>query len=192
MGVAVTQGALKMGARVTLVHGPLAVPLPKHRHLQCLAVRNAADMYRAVLREAPKADLLVMAAAVADFTPVAQAQHKIKKGKRKELILRLKPTKDILAAVGQMKKRPLIVGFAAETEKVIKEARRKLFAKNCTVICANDVTERGSGFEANTNRVTLVYRDGRVEKWRRMSKRRVAERLLRRVVGMLHAGGDEP
>lgn len=185
MGVAVARAALKLGARVVLVHGPLRVRVPTHPRLRCKAVRSAEEMYQMVMREAPRADVLVMAAAVADFTPAAKAAQKIKKGRKTNFVLRLKRTKDILAAVGRLKRRPFTIGFAAETQDMLAEAHRKLREKNCDLICANDVSERGSGFESQTNRVTVIDREGRVEKWPKMSKPRVAAKLLRHAVSVL-------
>lgn len=178
MGVALAEAACEMGAKTVLVHGPLAVKRPRHKRLVAVSVRSAAEMFRAVLREARRADLVIMAAAVADFTPVRVACTKIKKRGRATMWLRLKKTRDILAAVGHLRPRPVIVGFAAETENVLVEARRKLKAKNCDLICANNVNEPGSGFGVATNRVVVIRRDGAVMRWPRASKKVIARRLL--------------
>jgi phosphopantothenoylcysteine decarboxylase/phosphopantothenate--cysteine ligase len=129
-----------------------------------------------VVRSAVKgAHALIMAAAVADFRPVEASKDKIKKGDN-GLDLKLEPTEDILSAV---KGDFIRVGFAAETGDLLANARQKLSAKNLDLIVANDVTSPGAGFGAETNKVTLLFRDGRVEELPLMSKREVAERVVR-------------
>jgi phosphopantothenoylcysteine decarboxylase/phosphopantothenate--cysteine ligase len=189
MGVALAEAALEMGAQTVLVHGPLAVKLPRHRRLKAWPVRSAKDMYRAVLREARRANLVIMAAAVADFTPIRVSRSKIKKTRRAVISLKLKKTPDILAAVGRLRPRPVLVGFAAETDNLLAEARRKLIAKNCDLICANNVGERGSGFESATNRVTVIRRDGGLLRWPRASKKIVARRIVREAMRLLKPQG---
>lgn len=193
MGVAVARAAAAMGARVMLVHGPLSVAAPRHTRIRCVAVRSAREMCDVVMRLAPQNRVVIMAAAVADFTPTRRASQKIKKTGRAEWSLRLKRTPDILAALGKLKKRPFLVGFAAETKQLLKEARRKLIEKGCDLVCANDVSEKGSGFEVPTNRVLILDALGNVEHWPRMSKMAVAGRLLRLIQTKLeaHSGGTQ-
>ncbi|HSH22289.1 MAG TPA: phosphopantothenoylcysteine decarboxylase, partial [Candidatus Caenarcaniphilales bacterium] len=183
MGVAVAEAALARGARVSLVHGLTSVPLPQAAEL--VHAPTAAGMRQEVLALAGDADLLVMAAAVGDFRPRHAAQAKI--GRRDGLTLELEPTEDILAevaaAVRQRRGRPLLFGFAAETGSLDRVAD-KVARKGVDLLVANDVSEQGSGFGTETNRVSIVTPDGVVEPWPLLSKRQVAERLLDRAVAL--------
>jgi phosphopantothenoylcysteine decarboxylase / phosphopantothenate---cysteine ligase len=181
MGVAIAQAALDRGAAVTLIHGQTSVPLPESAHL--VSAATADEMHRAVLGALPEADVLVMAAAVADFRPAHVAEGKI--AREAGLKLELEPTADILAEavrVGRTFTRPpLVVGFAAETGSLTR-ALEKAARKGVDLLVANDVAEAGSGFGTDTNRVVLISPDGRSDEWPLMSKREVADRLLDRVV----------
>jgi phosphopantothenoylcysteine decarboxylase/phosphopantothenate--cysteine ligase len=149
-------------------------------------VQTADELRDAVLAAGEDADALIMSAAVADFRPEAAAEHKIKKQGDGVLELRLVQNDDILkrvhAAYGD---RLVKVGFAAESRDVLEEAARKLAAKGLHLICANDVTEPGSGFGSDTNRVTLLGRDGSREDLPLLAKDEVAERILDRVERLL-------
>lgn len=183
MGVALAAVAAKRGARVILIHGPLQVPLP--RGIPALLTRSAREMYRSVMRLADHADVAILCAAVADFAPARKAPRKLKKGGRAELVLRLVRTPDILAALGARKRKPLLVGFAAETDDVARHAKDKLARKNCDMICANPVLEKGSGFAGRTNRVTIYRRDGNTRKLPLLGKTAVAGRILDEVEDLL-------
>ncbi len=190
-GIALAQAALDAGADVILVAAPVTVPLPIGVHH--LPVRTAADMAQAVLAACLDADALLMAAAVADFRPDQAARQKIKK-QRGLPTLTLEPTPDILAAVASQRQesgRPLmVVGFAAETEDLIENARAKLQAKALDLIVANDVGASDAGFEVDTNRVTLIAADGEAEHLPLLSKAEVAERVVGRVIEQLAARGE--
>ena len=175
MGYAVAEAARVRGASVTLVSGPTALPRPGG--LEFVAVETAAQMRDAVLSCAAAQDLLIAAAAVADYSPVAATQ-KLKKDAGPPSIT-LTETDDILARLGALK-RPgqTLVGFAAETETLLDNARRKMESKNLDWIVANDVTQPGAGFDGDTNIVTLLGRDGRQTALPLMTKREIAERLL--------------
>lgn len=182
MGVALAAVAADLGARVTLVHAPLAVALPYG--VASLPVRSAQEMCDAVLARLPETDILIGAAAVADFRPAEAAAQKIKKTPgQEELTLRLVRTPDILAEVAA--RRPaagmpcVVVGFAAETQDLLANAAIKLEAKKLDIIAANDVTEPGSGFGADDNRVTLLYADGRRESLPILPKSEVALAVLK-------------
>ncbi|MGC8781330.1 MAG: bifunctional phosphopantothenoylcysteine decarboxylase/phosphopantothenate--cysteine ligase CoaBC [Anaerolineae bacterium] len=182
MGVALAEAAADLGADVTLIHAPLAVPTPYG--VESVRVRTAQEMCDAVLGRLPQTDILIAAAAVADFRPAEAASQKIKKTPgQDELILRLVRNPDILAEVAARRAaigRPaVVVGFAAETHDLLANAAAKLAAKRLDLIVANDVTEPGSGFGADDNRVTLLFADGRQEALPLMSKREVAQRVLR-------------
>lgn len=183
MGVALAAAAWRRGARVTLVTGPLGTPAPVG--VEVVPVEATADMQAAVARILPTADVLVMAAAPADFRPESTAEQKIKKAAAPDHIA-LAPTADILqSTVTQRVEGTVVVGFALETENVLGNARAKLEAKALDLIVVNDATEPGAGFEVDTNRVTLVGRDGEAEALPLMSKSDVAEAILDRVEGMI-------
>jgi len=189
-GFAIARAALDRGARVVLVAGPthLATPAGAER----IDVATASEMRGAVLTASTKADVLVMAAAVADFTPKNPAPEKLKKGRTARFTLELTPTADILAEVGARRKRSrrprVLVGFAAETGNPLAEARKKLAGKGLDLVVANDVTVPGAGFEVATNHVVLVDASA-AETLSLMSKEDVAEAVLDRVVRLL--GGNK-
>ena len=176
MGFALAEAARDRGARVLLVTGPVHLPDPPG--VQVERVETAAQMLEAVLRYAPQADVIIKAAAVADFRPAHPAEHKIKKGAAAPVV-ELVPTTDILKELGR-RKAPgqVLVGFAAETQDLLENARRKIREKNLDLIVLNDVTQPGAGFEVDTNVVTLVYPDGRRQSLPPMSKRQVADAIL--------------
>jgi phosphopantothenoylcysteine decarboxylase/phosphopantothenate--cysteine ligase len=189
MGVAVADAALARGARVTLVVGQVSVPLPSaDPSARIVRVETTAEMRDAVVEAVGASDALVMAAAVADFRPRRAATTKI--GRDKGLSLELEPTEDILAAVsaavaaGPSSRRPILVGFAAETGS-LDRAPEKLRRKGVDLLVANDVSEAGSGFGTDTNRVTILAAGGGQDELPLLSKREVAERILDRVVAAL-------
>jgi len=179
MGYAVAQAAVQRGAKVILVSGPTALESPSG--VTRIDVRTAAEMLQAVQENLPEATTAIFAAAVADYRPVEAAAQKIKKTAG-EVTLRLEPNPDILAITAAKKGNRLIVGFAAETDNVAGNARKKLQAKNADLIVANDVTAEGAGFDVDTNVVTLFARDGRDLPLPKMSKREVAHRILDEVL----------
>jgi phosphopantothenoylcysteine decarboxylase/phosphopantothenate--cysteine ligase len=179
MGYAVAKAAALRGARVLLVSGP--TPLDTPAGVERTDVRSAEEMRRAVTERFPECSIAILAAAVADYRPVEKFDQKIKRNKE-PLTLSLEPTPDILASVAQSKGERLVVGFAAETERVAENARRKLTAKNADLIVANDVTAEGAGFDHDTNVVTLFARDGRDLPLPRMTKSEVAQRILDEVM----------
>ena len=182
MGYALARVARQRGADVTLISGPTALAAP--RGVALVPVTSARDMEQAVGRVAPRADVVVMAAAVGDFRPAESARHKIKRG-RSELEVRLLPNPDILARLGALGGSRLLVGFAAETRDLVANARRKLQAKGVHLMVANDVTAEGAGFDVDTNVVTLIDRGGRVDRLAKMSKDAVAAAIFDRVTELL-------
>ncbi len=181
MGYAVAEAARDRGAQVTLISAPTGLARPVG--VDNVQVESAAQMRDAVFKATAGADVLIMAAAVADYQPKSPTRQKIKKeAVGGDLTLELVRTPDILAEV---KGNFLKVGFAAETENVVENARRKLESKKVDLFVANDVTAPDSGFAVDTNRVTIISRDGKPESLPLMSKREVADRILDRVVGML-------
>ncbi|MBI4181227.1 MAG: bifunctional phosphopantothenoylcysteine decarboxylase/phosphopantothenate--cysteine ligase CoaBC [Chloroflexi bacterium] len=181
MGYAVAEAARDRGAKVTLITAPTALSKPVG--VAVTPVTTAVQMKKAVVKAVAQTDVLIMVAAVADYQPKSVAKGKIKKETTGAgLTLELVKTPDILAEVkGDFIK----VGFAAETEDIVANARKKLANKQLDIIAVNDVTSPDSGFGVDTNRVTLISHDGKVESLPLMSKREVADRILDKVVGML-------
>jgi phosphopantothenoylcysteine decarboxylase/phosphopantothenate--cysteine ligase len=197
MGYALAEAARDAGATVTLISAPTG--LPPVYGVEMVAVRTAADMHAAVLGRTAETDVLVMAAAVADYRPAQVAEQKIKKGEG-GLVLALERTVDILQAVAAAREttrvpahtpRPgLVVGFAAETENLLANAHGKLTRKRLDMIVANDVSSADSGFEVQDNRVTLLTPDGAPEALALMSKVEVAERVMARIAELWKAKRD--
>lgn len=189
-GFALAQAALDRGAEVTLIAGPtaLAAPVGARR----IDVQTAAELRQATLEAAAKADVLLMAAAVADFRPASASADKIKRG-GPSLSLSLEPTEDILRAVAERRaksgKPAVVVGFAAESRDLVANAAAKRSAKGLSLIVANDITAPGAGFGVDTNRVTLIGADGAPEPLPVMTKTAVAEIVLDRVVRLLQKTG---
>jgi len=181
MGYAIAAAAWRRGAEVTLVTGPTALAAP--RGVERVRVGSAAEMHGAMISRAPASDVVVMVAAVADYRPAEQAGHKIKKKAGASLTLELTENPDILAALGRLPGKRVLVGFAAETDDVVRHARDKLARKGAHLIVANDVTMAGAGFETETNAAVLVDADGESETGM-VSKHRLADLILDRVVGL--------
>ncbi len=185
MGYAIAEAARDRGAHVTLITGPTALPNPPGVELR--RIRTALELFQAVQQATGAADALIMAAAPADFRPAAVAAQKIKKGAEESMTVELLKNPDILAGTtGSFIK----VGFAAESEALLNNARSKLSAKGLHLIVANDITATDSGFDVDTNRVTLVDRDGGVEELPLLLKSEVADRILDRVVLLLADRGS--
>ena len=179
MGVAIARAAWRRGADVTLIAGHMDVPLP--RELTTVKAQTVEEMSNCVAKALPSADVLVMAAAPADFRPAERAKVKIKKG-RGGASIELEQTEDILrSTIPKRKKKGLIVGFALETGDGVRNARDKLKSKDLDLIVLNDATEPGAGFGVDTNRVTLIDRAGKEEELQLMSKIDLAEVLLDRI-----------
>ena len=177
MGYALAEAALRRGARVLLVTGPTALTPPGAAEVT--RVESAAEMSQAVLSLLPQVSIVIKTAAVADYRPKAVAGQKIKR--RGAMSLELEPTADILVEIAHRKKAQIVVGFAAETENVLENARRKLAAKSLDAIVVNDVSREGVGFDSDRNAVTIITHDEVVEvpettKWE------VAQRVLDQVI----------
>jgi phosphopantothenoylcysteine decarboxylase / phosphopantothenate---cysteine ligase len=179
MGYAVAEAAAQRGAKVILISGP--TPLETTAGVTRVNVRTALEMLHAVEEHFAPTTTAVFAAAVADYRPADPASQKIKKTGA-EITLRLEQNPDILATLARKKGNRLVVGFAAETDKVAENARKKLRDKDADLIVANDVTAEGAGFDVDTNVVTLFARDGRDLALPKLTKREVAHRILDEVV----------
>jgi phosphopantothenoylcysteine decarboxylase / phosphopantothenate---cysteine ligase len=190
-GFALAQAAQDRGADVTLIYG--TSNLPPIVGATMVHVRSAAEMGEAVLKIVSEADALIMAAAVADFKPETEAAQKIKRGGVDNYSLELTKTIDILSAVAEQKERtrkPIVtVGFAAETQNLIENAREKVFKKKLSLIVANDVTAPDSGFFVDTNRATIVDAGGGASELPLMSKTEVAEAVCERIERLLASKG---
>ncbi len=187
MGVALAEVARDLGAQVNLIYGAMTVPPPIGVNL--VSAERAEDMLREVLRLLPETDVLISAAAIADFRPATTHGQKLKKGAGEEI--RLERTPDVLKAVGERRKDlglpKLVVGFAAETTDLITNAQAKMKKKNLDMIVVNDVTAPDAGFAVDTNRVMILTRDGSVDRLPLMSKEDVAFNILHRIRGLLGA-----
>jgi phosphopantothenoylcysteine decarboxylase/phosphopantothenate--cysteine ligase len=182
-GYALAQAAIDLGAQVTLVSGPTALPAPVGAEF--VPVETAEQMREAVMPRAAGADALLMAAAVADFRPQQRAEQKIKRAGGAPQ-LDLVPNPDILQEVGLLPARPkVLVGFAAESSDLLANAAHKLAAKNLDLIVANDISAADAGFEVDTNRVVLLARGGSHEQLPLLSKYEVARAVLAKVVASL-------
>jgi phosphopantothenoylcysteine decarboxylase/phosphopantothenate--cysteine ligase len=193
MGFAIAAEAKRRGARVTLIAGPTHVQPPAVDEL--IDVRSAAEMHSAVMRAASQADVVVMAAAVADYSPARRADQKITKSDG-PMTLTLERTRDILAELGQLPSRtsagtPVLVGFAAETGDTVAKAREKRARKHVDLIVANDVSRADAGFDVETNAVTLVSAEG-AEELPLQSKAAVASRIVDRIEHLLRRRAGAP
>ena len=188
MGYALARAARDRGAHVVLVSGPTSLTPPYG--VEFHRVETAQEMKEVVVDTAPQCDAVIKAAAVSDYRPKAQASQKLKKG-AKTLKLELVKNPDILAELGKMKDkapgRPILVGFAAETQDLLANARKKLEAKNLDMIVANDVSRSDAGFQVETNQVKLIFRNGGIKELPLMSKEKVAHKILDHVKDMLGA-----
>ncbi len=177
MGYAIAEQAILKGATVVLISGKTNLKPPRGLS-KFIEARSAEEMYQEVKREFFDTDILIKAAAVADFTPKVVAKNKIKK-QDENLVIDLKRTKDIAFEMGQLKKsNQVMVGFAAETESVLEHAVQKLKKKNLDFIVSNDLTKSGAGFGTDTNIVNFLLPDGEIEKYDLMKKKEVADRIL--------------
>lgn len=175
MGYAIAEEAAQRGARVILVSGPVNLPAP--RNVEVVPIRTAAEMLAAVMKRLQESTIIIKAAAVADYHRADAPRHKVKKTAAR-MSLELDPTVDILAELGRKKGDRLLIGFAAETENLASEARRKLESKNCDMVVANLVSKEGIGFDSDDNEVVLVTGTSDPIQVRRAPKKAIAARIL--------------
>jgi len=181
MGFALAEVCAEQGAEVTLVSGPVMLQT-KHPGIKRIDVESAQQMYEAATKHFPKADIAILCAAVADFTPKTTADKKIKR-KGDNLKLELQPTKDIAAALGAVKKKKqVLVGFALETDNEQKNAKEKMERKNFDFIVLNSLQDKGAGFRVDTNKVTIIDRHNDLTAYDIKSKREVAEDIIGYVI----------
>ncbi len=182
MGYAIAEAAMKRGANVTLVSGP--VELKKPLFIDTVYIKSAMDMFEAVSKRAEKNDIIIKAAAVADYTPLEVAENKIKKSDG-NMSIELNRTKDILKWLGENKREDQVIcGFSMETENVIENSRAKLLKKNADMIAANSLREKNAGFGTYTNHIVLIEKD-RTTDIPMMSKEEAANKLLDRILQVI-------
>lgn len=183
MGYALARVAAMRGAEVTLVSGPVQLDTPIG--VKRIDVITAAEMYDAMVKESDNADIVIMSAAVADFTPATVADNKIKKGDGEGMSIPLNRTADILKTLGEKKasgeKNMILVGFSMETENLVENSRKKLTSKNADMICANSLTTEGAGYQVDTNIVTIITKDDTIQ-LPLMSKDDVADSIFDAVI----------
>lgn len=181
MGFALAEVCAEQGAEVTLVSGPVVLQA-KHPGIKRIDVESAREMYEAATNHFPKADITILCAAVADFTPKTTADKKIKR-KGDNLKLELQPTQDIAAALGAVKKKKqVLVGFALETDNELQNAQDKMERKNLDLIVLNSLQDKGAGFRVDTNKVTIIDRHNGLTAYDTKSKREVAEDIVEFIV----------
>ncbi len=181
MGYAIAKAAAYRGASVTLVSGPTALETPLG--VKLVSVHTAEEMFRGVTENAEDADIVIMSAAVADYTPATVADQKIKK-KEGDLSIPLKRTKDILLTLGQNKKPgQFICGFSMETENLLENSAAKLEKKNADMICANSLTQEGAGYQVDTNILTLITKEGN-EQLPKLSKLEAAHKIFDKILSL--------
>ncbi len=184
MGYALAKMAMLRGADVTLVSGPVAIEAPPF--VKVVPVRNAQDMYEAVTGLFEEQDIVIKAAAVADYRPSNVSDEKIKK-KEGDMSIQLERTKDILAGLGRMKREDqFICGFSMETQNMLENSRKKLLEKNTDMMVANNLKDEGGGFATDTNIITIITRET-VEKLPIMTKEAAANEILSRIIGLIRA-----
>ena len=189
MGIALAEAARDRGAEVTLVYGAVTRSLPDRVSL--ISIESAMDLYEVMMQEAPKHDIVIQAAAVADWRFSEISPTKVKKDHRKEITLTMVENPDVAAAVGELK-RPgqTMVGFAAETDSLEANAEKKLEKKHLDLIVANDVTRPGAGFNVDTNIATLIWKGGR-EDMPLQRKQELAHRILDRILLLRRENGSD-
>ena len=180
MGYAIAEDALDRGAEVILVSGPSVLTPPKGAEF--ISVESTKEMMDAVLKYYDEVDVVIKAAAVADYKPQNVAKEKIKKQGDEGLTIVMDKNPDILKTLGERKKKQFLVGFAAETQHLLENAAEKIKKKNLDMIVANDVTLKGAGFNTDTNVVKFLFPDGKIESIEKMSKKEVGNKLLDIVV----------
>ncbi len=183
MGYAIAEAALKAGAKVTLVSGPVSLAAPEAASL--VSVKSAKEMLSAVQQQVPKSDVFIGCAAVADYAPSQVASQKIKKDAG-SMQIELTRNPDIIAWVGAQKKRPYIVGFAAESEKLEAYAKKKLQDKNMDLICANDISDTSIGFNSDNNAISIFNGNGLQKQLKSMPKAQIAEAIIKQIAENLN------
>jgi phosphopantothenoylcysteine decarboxylase/phosphopantothenate--cysteine ligase len=188
MGFAIAEAAKEMGAEVTVIYGATTAALPQGMEL--IPIESAADMLTAVMNKLPQMDIIIKAAAVADYRAEAISPHKIKKMDERLTVTFVKNI-DILQTIGEQKTHQFVVGFAAETDNIEAHAMSKLKRKNCDLVVANDVTQAGAGFGTDTNIIRIYDQSGLVVALPLMDKKAAAKHLLTLIAERTAAPGSD-
>jgi len=183
MGYAIAEELANLGASVKLVSGPVKIEC-KHPQIEVIKVRSASEMFQESIQHFPKMDVAIMAAAVADFTPVETSNVKIKR-KDQKLSIELKPTQDIAAELGRMKTpSQFLIGFALESENEEENAKEKIKKKNLDLIVLNSLKDEGAGFNFDTNKITIIDKLNNIFKFELKSKVLVAKDIVLKITSL--------
>ena len=180
MGYAIAEQAYELGADVTLISGPVALNNPK-KGIKRICITSAQDLYSEMINHFDESDIVIMAAAVADYTPKIISDSKMKK-KEGELVIELKRTQDILVGLSEKKKSQFVVGFALETNNEKENAIKKRKKKSLDLIVLNSLNDKGAGFAHNTNKITIIGKDNNIIKFELKSKQEVAKDILNQII----------
>ncbi|MFT6002781.1 MAG: phosphopantothenoylcysteine decarboxylase/phosphopantothenate--cysteine ligase, partial [Flavobacteriales bacterium] len=180
MGYAIAEQAYELGADVTLISGPVALNNPK-KGIKRIFITSAQDLYSEMINHFDESDIVIMAAAVADYTPKIVSDSKMKK-KEGELVIELKRTQDILVGLSEKKKSQFVVGFALETNNELENAIKKRKKKSLDLIVLNSLNDKGAGFAHNTNKITIIGKDNNITKFELKSKQEVAKDILNQII----------
>ena len=180
MGYAIAEQAYELGAEVTLISGPVALKNP-NKGIKRIFITSAQDLYSEMTNHFDESDIVIMAAAVADYTPKTVSDSKIKK-KDGELVIELKRTQDILVGLSEKKKSQFMVGFALETNNELENAIKKRKKKSLDLIVLNSLNDKGAGFAHNTNKITIIGKDNNITKFELKSKQEVAKDILNQII----------
>ena len=184
MGYRLAESAIQAGAKVTLISGPVNLDPPSNCHL--VSVHTAKEMYEAVMHHIKDKDVYIGTAAVSDYSPIKSHDSKIKKdGSQSAMVLELKENRDILKSVSELKERPYVVGFAAETDNLIDNAKKKLNNKNLDLIVANDVSDKNIGFDSDDNEVTLITQKEQ-KLLEKQSKKKISNKIIEFISGRIN------
>lgn len=181
MGYAIAEAFAEQGAEVILVSGPVSISID-HPKIKLIPVNQTAEMFGQCHEHFSKASITILSAAVADYSPEHKIENKIKR-KKEDLFLKLKPTPDIAASLGKIK-RPdqILVGFALETDNEVKNALAKLKKKNFDLIVLNSLRDQGAGFQTDTNKISIIDKNNNIDKFELKSKKEVAEDIIEKII----------
>ena len=184
MGYSIAEEAVRRGASVILVSGKTELDVPKNLH-KFIQIESAEDLYNAIIKEYDSCDAVIQSAAVADYRPKTYSDRKIKKSDG-DMVIELSRNKDVAQELGKIKGNKVLIGFAAETNDLLENAKRKIAKKNLDFIVANDLTKEGAGFKSDTNIVKIIDRDGSISEYPKLLKTEVAGVILDKLVKIIH------
>ena len=184
MGYSIAEVCANMGAEVILVSGPVSISL-NHKNIRIIPVNTAEEMFAASMEHFKSTDIAILSAAVADFSPEFTLKSKIKREKE-DMVLNLKPTRDIAKELGKIKKdSQLLIGFALETNNEIDNAKSKLKRKNLDLIVLNSLKDEGAGFGTDTNKITIIDKNNNIDNFELKSKKEVAIDIVNKIITLV-------